>query len=63
MTADEEYTTHVNLDLEKKYNIPLHQVFSTRSHIETKLAKNAMVVPCFKEQLPYNGAAGGQVIS
>jgi len=61
LKVDEEYPSHVNLDLEKKYEVPLTQVFSRTSHIEKKLAKNAMFIPCYKEHLPFHGAPGGQM--
>ena len=42
--------------MEKKYNIPLSQVFTRTSHIDQGVSKNALLVPCYKENIPYNGA-------
>jgi len=61
LKVDEEYPTHVNLDREKKYGVPLNQIFSKTSHIEQRVAGDAMVTPCYKEQLTFNGAASGQL--
>ncbi|XP_063694494.1 cytochrome b-c1 complex subunit 2, mitochondrial-like [Bolinopsis microptera] len=61
LKVDEEYSAHVNLDLEKKYDVPLHQIFSRTGHIDKRLAGDAMVMPCYKENLPFLGATSGQM--
>jgi len=59
LKVEEEYPSLVNLDREKKYEVPLNQIFSKTAHIEKGVAADAMLIPCYKEQLPFNGASSG----
>ena len=62
LSVEEEYTSQVDLSRERKYEVPLNQLFKKNPHLEGKLAKEALITPCYKENIPFNGAPSSQVI-
>lgn len=61
LSVEEEYTSHVDLSREKKYEVPLNQIFKKSPHLDSNLAKEGLITPCYKENLPYNGAPSSQI--
>ena len=62
LNVEEEYTSQVDLSREKKYEVPLNQLFKKNPQLESNLAKEALITPCYKENIPFNGAPSSQVI-
>ena len=61
--VDEEYKSHVNLELEDKYEVPLSKMLQRTNYVdmEMKGAREGLVSQQYKEHLPFNGSPVAEV--
>lgn len=62
--VDEEYKSHVNLELEDKYEVPLSKMLQRTNYVdmEMKGAREGLVSQQYKEHLPFNGSPVAEAV-